>query len=191
MDEQLIAGAGGGGGGGGKGGGGGGGGGSANVTTDNLDSRQVARIIDLLGEGEIAGFPSARDYAPGTIEYNKALLKDVFFNNTPVLREGANISNIQAADYNFDITGSAFEFRTGTQNQSYTANVGDANQRAVQVGTKVTYSTPVTRSITDTDVNAVRLTIGTPALQIFKSNGDVEGAVIQYRIEASYSGGPY
>ena len=192
MDDQLIAGAGGGGGGGGKGGGGGGGG-SANVTTDNLDSRQVARIIDLLGEGEIAGFPSARNYSPGTTEYNNALLKDVYFNNTPILRQGASDSNPQAADFNFDVSKevSAFEFRTGTQDQTYTANVGDANQRAVQVGTKVTQASPVTRSITDTDVNAVRLTIGTPALQIFKSNGDVEGAVIQYRIEASYSGGPY
>ncbi len=192
MDEQLIAGAGGGGGGGGgKGGGGGGGGGSANVTKDNLDSRQVARIIDLLGEGEIAGFPSARDYSPGTTAYNNALLKDVFFNNTPVLREGADPNNVQASDYNFDTTGAVFEFRAGTQNQDYTANVGDANQRTVQVSTKVTNASPVTRSITDTDVNSVRVTIGTPALQIFKSNGDVEGAKIQYEIRASYSGGPY
>lgn len=192
MDEQLIAGAGGGGGGGGgKGGGGGGGGGSANVTKDNLDSRQVARIIDLLGEGEIAGFPSARDYSPGTTAYNNALLKDVFFNNTPVLREGADPNNVQASDYNFDTTGAVFEFRAGTQGQDYTANVGDANQRTFQVSTKVTYSAPVTRSITDTDVNSVRVTIGTPALQIFKNNGDVEGAKIQYEIRTSYSGGPY
>lgn len=192
MEEQLIAGAGGGGGGGGgKGGGGGGGGGTANVTKDNLDSRQVARIIDLLGEGEIAGFPSARNYSPGTTAYNNALLKDVFFNNTPVLREGADPNNVQASDYNFDTTGAVFEFRTGTQNQDYTANVGDANQRTYQVSTKVTNSSPVTRSITDTDVNSVRVTIGTPALQIFKNNGDVEGAKIQYEIRVSYSGGPY
>ena len=192
MDEQLIAGAGGGGGGGGgKGGGGGGGGGSANVTKDNLDSRQVARIIDLLSEGEIAGFPSARNYSPGTTAYNNALLKDVYFNNTPVLREGADDNNPQTSDFNFDTTGAVFEFRTGTQNQDYTANVGDANQRTVQVSTKVTNASPVTRSITDTDVNSVRLTIGTPALQIFKNNGDVEGAKIQYEIRVSYAGGPY
>ena len=192
MEDQLIAGAGGGGGGGGgKGGGGGGGGGSANVTKDNLDSRQVARIIDLLGEGEIAGFPSARNYSPGTAAYNNALLKDVFLNNTPILREGADPNNVQASDYNFDTTGSVFEFRSGTQNQDYTANVGDANQRTVQVSTKATFSSPVTRSITDTDVNSVRVTIGTPALQIFKNNGDVEGAKIQYEIRASYSGGPF
>ena len=188
-DKRLIAGAGGGGGG--KGGGSSAGGASANVTKDNLDSRQVARIIDLLGEGEIAGFPSARNYTPGTSAYNNALLKDVFFNNTPILREGADPNNVQSSDYNFDTTGAVFEFRTGTQNQDYTANVGDANQRTVQVSTKVTNASPVTRSVTDTDVNSVRITIGTPALQIFKNNGDVEGAKIEYEIRVSYSGGPY
>lgn len=188
MEDKLIAGAGGGGGG--KGGGSVGGA-SANVTKDNLDSRQVARIIDVLGEGEIAGFPSAQGYTPGTTAYNNAILKDVYFNNTPILREGADVNNPQSADFNFDITGAAFEFRSGTQNQDYTANVGDANQRTVAVGVKVTQATPVTRSITDTDVNAVRVTIGTPALQRFKSNGDVEGARINYRIQASYSGGPF
>ena len=53
MTDKLIAGAGGGG-----GKGGGGGGGSANVTADNLDSRQIARVVDLLCEGEIEGFPN-------------------------------------------------------------------------------------------------------------------------------------
>lgn len=191
MTKRLIAGAGGGGGGGGKGGGGGGGGGSANVTKDNLDSRQVARIIDLLCEGEIEGFPSARGYTLGTTEYNIAMLKDVYLNNTPILRSTANPSAVQASDYNFDTTGGVFEFRTGTQNQTYTQNVGDANQSTTVVNTKVTQAAAVTRSITDPDVNAVRVTIGTPALQIFKNNGDVEGAVIQYRIQTSYSGGPF
>ena len=190
MPKDLIVGSGGGGGGGGKGGGGGGGG-SAKVTTDNLDSKQVARIIDLLGEGEIEGFPSARYYTLGTAEYNTAMLKDVYLNNTPILRESADPANAQAADYNFDTTGAVFEFRTGTQLQSYTQNVGDANQSTTVVNTKVTNSTPVTRSITDPDVNAVRVTIGTPALQVFKNNGDVEGGRIDYEIRVSYSGGPY
>ena len=142
-------------------------------------------------EGEIEGFPSARNYTLGTDNYNRAMLKDVFLNNTPVLREGADPTNVQAADYNFDISNAVFEFRTGTQNQTYTQNVGDANQSTSTVNTKVTNASPVARSITDTDVNAVRITIGTPALQVFRNNGDVEGAVIQYRIQTSYAGGPY
>ena len=30
------------------------------IQPDDLDSKQVARIVDLLSEGEIDGFPSAR-----------------------------------------------------------------------------------------------------------------------------------
>ena len=33
------------------------------IAPDNLDSKQVARIIDLLSEGEIDGFPSAEHLA--------------------------------------------------------------------------------------------------------------------------------
>ena len=55
MADKWLAGAGGGGGGKSAAGGGG----SANVAKDNLDSTQIARIIDLLGDGEIEGVPSA------------------------------------------------------------------------------------------------------------------------------------
>ena len=48
------------------------------IQKDNLESKQFARIIDLISEGEIEGFPSARAYTRGTTEYNRALLKDVF-----------------------------------------------------------------------------------------------------------------
>jgi hypothetical protein len=55
-------------------------------TADNLSSTSFGNILDLVSEGEIEGFPSARDYTRGTDNYNKALLKDVFLSGTPVLR---------------------------------------------------------------------------------------------------------
>ena len=107
MTDKWIAGGGGGGGKGGRGGGG-----SANVAKDDLESTQVARIIDLLGEGEIEGFPSASQYTRGTATYDVAALKDVFFDNTQVLRDGADPTNVQASDYNFDVTtDAAYQFR--------------------------------------------------------------------------------
>ena len=189
-DSNLIIGAGGGGGGKG-GGGGGGGGGGASVTVDNLNSKQVARILDLLSEGEIEGFPSARGYAWGSDNYNTAALKDVYFNNTPVLRKEAPIGNVQRSDYNFDIEQAVFAFRKGTQDQSYTDIIGDANQKEVSVGVKVQQATPVTRTITDTDVTSVRITLSVPALQIYRNNGNVDGSAIEYQIQVSYAGGPY
>ena len=189
-DRNLIIGSGGGGGGGGKGGRSGGGG-SASVAADNLDSKQIARILDLLSEGEIEGFPSARSYDWGTDNYNTAALKDVYFNNTPVLRQEAVIGNIQSSDYNFDIDQAAFALRKGTQDQSYTDIIGDANQQEHLVNTRVQQNSPVTRSITDTDVTSVRVTVSVPALQVFKNNGNVEGSTVQYEIQTSYAGGAY
>ena len=193
MTDKHIAGAGGGGG----GKGGGGGGGSANVAADNLDSRQIARVVDLLCEGEIEGFPSgfrfgATSYSRDSAEYNIGALKDIFFDNTQVLREGADPANVQSSDYNFDVTtDAAYEFRYGTQDQSALQNLQVLNQATIQVNTKVVQATPITRTITDTDTNEFRVTVGTPALQIFQNNGDVDGAVIEYDIEVSYAGGSF
>ena len=188
MTDKWIAGAGGGGG----GKGGRGGGGSANVAKDDLESTQVARIIDLLGEGEIEGFPSASQYTRGTATYDVAALKDVFFDNTQVLRDGADPTNVQASDYNFDVTtDAAYQFRYGTQDQTVVSGLGVLNQTTLQVGVKVVKDTPITRTITDTDVTEFRVTVGTPALQIFKKGGDVDGAVIEYDIEVSYAGGAF
>lgn len=157
---------------------------------DDLNSIQVARILDLLSEGEIEGFPSAKAYTWGTTEYNAAMLKDVYFNNTPVLRADASASP-QASDYNFDVSTAVFAARKGTQDQSYTDIIGDANQTEYSVNTKILKAVPIARSITNTSVNAVRITLSIPALQIFKKNGDVVGTDVRYYIQTSYGGGTY
>lgn len=186
-DRNLIIGAGGGGGG--KGGGSGGGG--ASVTPDNLDSTQTARVLDLLSEGEIEGFPAASGYTWGTDQYNIAALKNVYLDNTPVLREEANVDNVQTSDYNFDLTNAVFALRKGTQDQSYTDIIGDANQQEFSVNTKVMQASPVARAITNTAVTSVRVTVSVPALQIFRESGNVEGSSVSYEIQTSYAGGPY
>lgn len=157
----------------------------------DLNSRQVIRILDLLSEGEIEGFPSARAYEWGSSNYEKAMLKDVYFNNTPVLRKEANISTIQTSDYNFNIADAQFTARKGTQNQSYTDIIGDANQQDFAVGVKVTKDVPVTRSITDTDVTSVRVIISIPTLAVYRANGDINGLSVSYQIKTSYNGGPF
>ena len=176
-------------GGGGKGGGGGGGS-RATVERDGLESAQFARIIDLLSEGEIEGFSSARNYQRGTAEYNRALLKDIFFNNTPMVRAAADPSQpYQNSDFNFrDVTVSP---RYGTQNQTYLTEIGNTTQQEFQVGAKITQATPVTRSITNANVNAVRVTISVPQLQIYESDGDVRGRSVDLQIQLSYNGGPF
>lgn len=155
---------------------------------DSLDSIQYAEIIDLLSEGEIEGFPSAKDYTRGTDTYNTALLKDVFLNNTPILRGDANPAAPQSSDYNF--TNVSLQTRYGTQDQTYIAFSQDV-QTEFSVNSKVEQAAPVTRTISDTTVDAVRVTVSTPQLQYISPTNDIQGTWFELAIEVSYNGGAY
>jgi predicted phage tail protein len=172
MSDLTIYGAGGGGGsggGGGKGGGGGGGGGSQSVpieADDSLQSVQYASVLDLLCEGEIQGLDDN--------------LKSVYLDGTPIVGSGG------ASNF----SGYTTDFRTGTQAQSYIAGTnGTESENAVNV--EAIYSTPVVRTITDTDVDRVRVTIQLPALQIIEDDGDIIGHAVQIQLQVQYNGGGY
>ena len=93
----------------GSGGGGGGGGGSPppppqpTRTPDTLHSRQFATFLDLFSEGEIEGFATAskEGRTRGTTAYNNAALKDIFLNDTPILKQSANSANPSKNNFNF------------------------------------------------------------------------------------------
>ena len=135
---------------GGGGGGGKGGGGSSHTPTeadDTLQSIQYANVLDLISEGEIQGLDDG--------------LKSIFLENTP----------IQNADGTNNYGSFFVVTRTGTQTQTHisgglaTFDLG-STQSEEAVNTEVTNSTSVTRSITDTDVDRVRVTLTIPALRI-------------------------
>ena len=158
------------------------------VTPDNLDSVQYAEILDLICEGEIEGFPNAKAYSRDTPEYNIALLKDVFLDDTPILRAGANPLAVQDSDYNFkDVQ---LYTRYGTQDQTFIP-LSRTIQSEYPVNTKITFDTPVTRTISTAGVNGLRLTLSTPQLQNYQSNGDIFGEAVDFAIEVSYNGGPF
>jgi predicted phage tail protein len=151
------------------GGGGKGGGGQQRAPVeadDSLQSIQFATVLDLLSEGEIQGLDNG--------------LKSVFLDNTPVVSSsGAN-----------NFTGYTTEFKTGTQAQAYIAGTqGIESETGVNV--EATASTPVTRSITDTDVDRVRVTIQLPALQIIEDNGDIIGHSVNIKFQVQYNGGGF
>ena len=177
----------------GAGGGGGKAGGAgrkAKEAKDNLDSTSYAKIIELLSEGEIEGFatPSRLGLTQGTTAYTNASMKDMYFNKTPLLRSGASNTDPQESDFNFSNVTVVSRF--GTQAQAYVPGF-DAVENEVQVGSDVLEGIPVTRTITDTDVNAVRITINVPLLQEFTSTGDVLGSEIDLAIAVQYNGGGF
>ncbi len=150
------------------------------VTDDVLASKQFQTLVELLGEGEIEGFPSAAGLTQGTTAYNNAALKDVFLNGTQVLRSTA--SNTSPADNEFNFQNVSFEPRFGTSSQTAIQGISEIETENA-VGVAVTKASPVSRSITNTSVNAVRVTLGFPSLQKFEDDGDINGAEVAINIE--------
>ena len=150
-----------------------------NLPKDVLASKQFQTLVELLGEGIIEGFPSATG-SQGSTEYNTGSLKDVFLNGVQVLQQSASNTNPNDEDFNFqNIT---FQPRFGTSDQTAIEGI-TASESETAVGVVVTKDTPVSRSITDTNVDAVRVTLGFPALQKFEDDGDINGAEVSLTIQ--------
>jgi len=149
-----------------------------NLPKDALQSKQFQTLIELLGSGELEGFPSATG-SKGSTEYNISALKDVFLNNTQVLQQAAGTS---PNDEDFNFQNISFEPRFGTSDQTAIAGISETESET-SVGVTVTQSTPVSRQITDTNIDAVRVTLGFPTLQKFEDNGDINGAEVALTIQ--------
>lgn len=145
--------------------GGGGGGHTPVESPDSIQSMAIAKILLALGEGEWAGG------LDGT---------NIFLDGTPLTNEDGS-SNFE---------GVSWEFRPGTQSQEYIKGV-PAVENEITIGTELKSSAPWVRAVTNTQLSAVRLRFGWPALQQQKDNGDVNGYKIEYAIDVATDGGAY
>jgi predicted phage tail protein len=159
-------------------------------TPDTLHSRQFATLMDLISEGEIEGFASASKagLTKGTTAYNNAALKDVFLNDTAVLQASADNSSPATTDFNFqDVT---FDPRFGTSDQTHINGI-ESSESLQTVGVNVTKASPVTRSITNTNIDAVKVTITFPQIQVATSSGDLLGSSVNLQIQVQYNSGGF
>ena len=156
-----------GGGGGGKGGGGGGSGRVAQEAPDSLRSKAFARVLDLICEGEIVGLNDGA--------------KSIYLDETP----------LQNSDGSFNFQGVEVVSRTGTQAQGYVPGFPSIeNENPVAVEVKASAS--VTRQVSNTETNAVRVRISIPTLtQQNTKNGDLNGASVSYAIDVQTNGGGF
>ena len=159
-------------------------------TPDTLHSRQFATFLDLVSEGEIEGFasPSKEGLTKGTTAYNNAALKDVFLNNTAVLKSTASSSSPNTTDFNFQNVG--FTPRFGTANQTHIPGI-ESSESTTAVGVVVTKASPVTRTITNTSVDAIKVSITLPQLQRATDAGDLLGSSVQFKISVQYNSGGF
>lgn len=121
------------------------GGGKAKTPTlinDNLYHKQFYRVLDIISEGPI--------YGPVN---TKAPLNSVMLNDTPVTDANGNTS----------IPGVSVAWRNGTLDQS-PINGFNSIESTVIVNAQVKHDTPIIRTISDPNVNRVRLNIGVDSL---------------------------
>lgn len=160
---------------------------------DSLSSKSYAEIIDLISEGEIEGFatPSRLGYTRDGALWNIAMLKDVFLNNTQLLRSTA--SDAAPVDTDFNFKNVTIAPRYGRQDQAAIVLPGGTGAISNEVGVNLPLeqSYPLVRTITDVTVDQVRITITIPALQEYKTNGDIVGSSVQIAVDVQYSGGAY
>ena len=158
---------------GGRGGGGklGGGNQTPVEADDNLFTDSTLYVLDLVSEGEIEGWSDAVNPA-----------KCIFFDGVP----------LQNPDDSFNFEGVEYWLRTGTPDQDPIPGFAAVeNEVTAGLGGKVTTSQPITYQLTDPDVDAVRVKVGTPALQSIADNGDINETSVQYRVMMQVGAGPF
>ena len=158
---------------------------------DTLHSRQFATVQDLISEGEIEGFATASkaQLTKGTAAYDNASLKDVFLDNTPILSSTA--SNTSPAENDFNFKNVTFKSKFGTSNQTAMSGIPSESRSPTGVGVVVTTSSPVTRQIQNTDVDAVIVTLTWPQIQVAEDDGDIRGDTIEYKIQIQHDSGGF
>jgi len=151
-------------------GGGKGGGGSARVAQeapDNLQSKQFAKFIDLISEGEIVGLVDG--------------LKSVFFDGTP----------IENLDGSLNVRGITLNTRPGTQAQTHMPSFSLVESEQA-VGVEFKKDVSLVRSITNLDVDSARVTLSVPRLSSQNtSNGNVSGTTVRIAIDLQDNGGGF
>ena len=145
---------------------GGGGGGSGGESPDNLHSLARAKVLDIMSEGPIVGLVKG--------------MQSVFLDGTPIQNSDGSV-NFQ--NYSVDV-------RTGTLDQEFMPGF-PAVERESAVGVPLTSDAPWVRQVQNTQLSAVRIRFGVPALQKSDPATGVFGYRVEYAIDLSVDGGSY
>ncbi|MDN4383080.1 DUF1983 domain-containing protein [Citrobacter portucalensis] len=132
---------------------------------DSAQSMARCRMLLALGEGEFAGGLDA----------------------TRIFLDGTPLGN---ADGTMNFENVSWEFRPGTQTQTPIPGF-PAVENETTVGVSLTKVTPWTRTISNTQIDAVLVRVGIPGLQQQENDGDIVGTTVTYHIDLAVDGGAY
>tara|TARA_Y100001972_G_scaffold20405_2_gene23977 strand:- start:2387 stop:5812 length:3426 start_codon:yes stop_codon:yes gene_type:complete len=158
-----------------------------NLDLGTQDDPQRLDIVDLLGEGEIEGFPSASSFnkTTQTALYNKAALKDIYLDGAPILTRGADEPFDKENDYN--VKNVVFTVRHGTgdqtpipENDLISTPKGYNDQVLKEPGQS---PTSVTKSLDNINANEAVVQLSFPqGLVWFNHNGGTEPKGVAFQV---------
>jgi predicted phage tail protein len=131
---------------------------------DTLLSDQYATVVDLVSEGEIDGLVAG--------------LRSVFLDDVP----------IQNADGTYNFSDVTFDYRNGTQGQTPIGFISGTESEN-SVGIEVKQATPIEKTVSNAEVDRVRVTVSVLALtEQDTGTGDLNGASVTYKISVNAAG---
>lgn len=133
--------------------------------SDSLRSTNLAKMLIAVGEGEFDEVPT--DYS-------------IFLDNTP----------IRDASGNYNFPNVKWDWRSGSVDQAYIPGI-PAVENETSLNIELRSDSPWVRSITNTQLSAVRMRFAWPALQRQDDEGNVVGYRIDYAIDLATDGGAY
>jgi predicted phage tail protein len=159
----------------------GGGGSGATEVSDSLRSTQIATVIDVLCEGPIVGLVNG--------------LQSIYLNEVPLQNPdgSAQVSGgpLQNTDGTFNFVNVAAQWCNGTQDQLPLDNVSDVEYETA-VGVEVKNGVPIVRTLTDPNLDSLRVTVSVPALTTQDTtNGNITGSSVDITVEVQTDGGGY
>lgn len=137
---------------------------------NSLRANTIVRIVDVLTEGEISAWGVGDD-----------IYKSTYLNETPV----------KAADDTMNFDGVTLVGRKGTATQDYLPGFDEIeSENTPAVNTQVTNAGgAVSRTISDTTVDDVRITMSFPRMVNQESDGDLRKISVQYHITVTPDSG--
>lgn len=133
--------------------------------SDSLRSTNLAKLLIAVGEGEFDAVPT---------EY------DIYLDNTP----------IRDASGNYNFPGVKWDWRPGSVDQTYIPGIPSV-ENETSLNIELRSDAPWVRSITNTQLSAVRMRLAWPALQRSDDQGNIGGYRIEYAIDVATDGGAY
>jgi predicted phage tail protein len=148
---------------------GGGGARAATEEPDSLKSKQYARIIDLISEGEIEGFVKSDP------------LECIYLDDVPVKDSAGNIN----------FPGFSVVAREGTQFQSYIQGFSSVESTSA-VAKEIKKDIPIVESLNNPNFDAAIVTVSIPRL-FFQDpqKGDIKATEVELKVELNSNGAGY